>query len=78
MACVYTRNSDRAVRVCEALELGMIGINTGVVSTTVAPFGGVKESGFGLEGSHLGLHDYLNVKLPVAEVSPSVVPASEE
>ena len=41
----------------------MVGVNTGLISTEVAPFGGVKESGFGREGSHLGLDEYLNVKL---------------
>lgn len=66
---VYTRDASRAVRMCEALEYGMVGLNTGLISTEVAPFGGVKESGIGREGSHLGLDDYLSVKLVCAEVS---------
>ena len=47
----------------ESLEYGMVGINTGLISTEAAPFGGVKESGLGREGSHLGLDDYLEIKL---------------
>ena len=47
----------------EALRYGMIGLNTGLISTEVAPFGGVKESGFGREGSTHGLDDYLDVKM---------------
>ena len=47
----------------------MIGLNTGLITTEVAPFGGVKESGMGREGSRLGLDDYLNLKLVCAEVS---------
>jgi succinate-semialdehyde dehydrogenase/glutarate-semialdehyde dehydrogenase len=46
----------------EALEYGMVGLNTGLISTETAPFGGIKESGFGREGSFLGLDDYLQVK----------------
>ncbi len=65
---LYTRDASRCVRVCEALEYGMVGLNTGLISTEVAPFGGVKESGLGREGSHLGLDDYLSVKLVCAEV----------
>jgi len=49
-------------RVSEALEFGMVGINTGVLSSVMAPFGGVKESGFGREGSKYGIDDYLNIK----------------
>ena len=49
-------------RVAEALEYGIVGINAGVISTEVAPFGGVKESGVGREGSHYGIDEYLEVK----------------
>jgi len=62
-AYVFTRNLDRSWRVSEALEYGMVGLNTGLISTEVAPFGGIKQSGFGREGSHIGLEDYLNIKL---------------
>ncbi|THH39734.1 NAD-dependent succinate-semialdehyde dehydrogenase [Neolewinella litorea] len=61
-AYFYGRDHARIWRVAEALEYGMVGINTGLISTTVAPFGGVKESGFGREGSKYGLEDYLTVK----------------
>jgi succinate-semialdehyde dehydrogenase/glutarate-semialdehyde dehydrogenase len=59
---LYTRDLARSWRVAEALEYGMVGINTGLVSTAVAPFGGVKESGLGREGSRYGIEDYLEVK----------------
>jgi succinate-semialdehyde dehydrogenase/glutarate-semialdehyde dehydrogenase len=58
----YGRDHARIWRVAEALEYGMVGINTGMVSTTVAPFGGIKESGFGREGSKYGMDDYLEIK----------------
>jgi len=58
----YTRDLARAWRVAEALECGIVGINTGLVSTAVAPFGGVKESGIGREGSKYGLDDYTELK----------------
>ncbi|MGY1458001.1 NAD-dependent succinate-semialdehyde dehydrogenase [Luteimonas sp. A534] len=58
----YTRDLARAYRVAEALECGIVGINTGLVSTEVAPFGGVKESGIGREGSKYGLDDYTELK----------------
>ncbi len=61
-AYFYGRDYAKIWRVSEALEFGMIGINTGSISTTVAPFGGIKESGFGREGSKYGLDDYLNIK----------------
>jgi succinate-semialdehyde dehydrogenase/glutarate-semialdehyde dehydrogenase len=61
-AYFYTRDLGRAFRVAEALEVGMVGINTGLVSTEVAPFGGVKQSGIGREGSRYGIEDYLVVK----------------
>jgi succinate-semialdehyde dehydrogenase/glutarate-semialdehyde dehydrogenase len=49
-------------KVAEALQSGMVGINTGLISTELAPFGGVKQSGFGREGSKYGIEDYLEVK----------------
>jgi len=58
----YTRDLARAWRVAEALEVGMVGINTGLISTEVAPFGGIKESGFGREGSRHGVEDYTELK----------------
>jgi len=58
----YTRDVGRIFRVTEALEYGIVGINAGLISTAVAPFGGVKESGFGREGSKYGIEDYLEVK----------------
>ena len=61
-AYFYGRDHARIWRVAEQLEYGMVGINTGMISTAVAPFGGVKESGFGREGSKYGLEEYLTVK----------------
>ena len=58
----YTRDIGRAWRVAEALECGMVGINEGLISTEVAPFGGVKQSGMGREGSKYGIEDYLEIK----------------
>jgi succinate-semialdehyde dehydrogenase / glutarate-semialdehyde dehydrogenase len=58
----YTRDLGRAFRVAEALKYGMVGINEGLITTEVAPFGGVKESGMGREGSKYGIDDYLDVK----------------
>lgn len=58
----YCRDVNRVWRVAEGLEYGMVGINTGLISTEVAPFGGVKESGLGREGSKYGIEDYLEVK----------------
>ena len=58
----YTRDIGRAWRVTEALEYGMVGINTGLITTEVAPFGGVKESGMGREGSRHGILDYTEMK----------------
>jgi succinate-semialdehyde dehydrogenase/glutarate-semialdehyde dehydrogenase len=68
-AYAYTADAGRQWRLTEALEYGMVGINTGLISTEVAPFGGVKESGLGREGSHLGMDDYLDVKLACIAVS---------
>lgn len=59
---LYTRDISRAFRVAEALEFGMVGINAGSVSTTTAPFGGIKESGLGREGSHHGIEEFLEMK----------------
>ncbi|TPK10090.1 NAD-dependent succinate-semialdehyde dehydrogenase [Mesorhizobium sp. B2-5-7] len=61
-AYFYTENLKRSWRVAEALEFGMVGLNTGMISTEVAPFGGVKQSGVGREGSQLGIEEYLEVK----------------
>jgi succinate-semialdehyde dehydrogenase/glutarate-semialdehyde dehydrogenase len=58
----YTRDVGRAWRVAEGLESGIVGINEGIISTEVAPFGGVKESGIGREGSKYGLEEYLEIK----------------
>jgi succinate-semialdehyde dehydrogenase/glutarate-semialdehyde dehydrogenase len=58
----YARDLGRVWRVAERLEYGMVGVNTGLISNEVAPFGGVKQSGIGREGSHLGMDDYLVVK----------------
>lgn len=58
----FTRDLARAWRVGEALEVGMVGINTGLISTEVAPFGGIKESGMGREGSRHGIEDYTEIK----------------
>jgi succinate-semialdehyde dehydrogenase / glutarate-semialdehyde dehydrogenase len=58
----YSRDISRVWRVAEALECGMVGINEGIISTEVAPFGGVKESGIGREGSKYGLEEYLQLK----------------
>jgi succinate-semialdehyde dehydrogenase/glutarate-semialdehyde dehydrogenase len=61
-AYFYARDLGRVWRVAEALEYGMVGINTGLISTEVAPFGGVKSSGLGREGSHHGIDEYLELK----------------
>jgi succinate-semialdehyde dehydrogenase / glutarate-semialdehyde dehydrogenase len=61
-AYFYTRDISRSWRVSEALEYGMVGLNTGIFSTEVAPFGGVKESGMGREGSKYGILDYTELK----------------
>jgi succinate-semialdehyde dehydrogenase / glutarate-semialdehyde dehydrogenase len=58
----YSRDIGRVWRVAEALEYGMVGINTGLISNEVAPFGGVKQSGLGREGSHYGIDDYVVIK----------------
>jgi succinate-semialdehyde dehydrogenase/glutarate-semialdehyde dehydrogenase len=70
-AYLYTTDLGRAWRVSEALEYGMVGLNTGMVSTEAAPFGGVKESGVGREGSRYGLEEYLQTKLVCLSVPPA-------
>lgn len=61
-AYFYAKDISRIWRVAEKLEYGMVGINTGMISTEVAPFGGIKASGFGREGSRYGIEDYLEIK----------------
>jgi len=61
-AYVYTRSLDRALRVAEGIESGMVGVNRGVISDAAAPFGGIKESGFGREGGTEGIEEYLDTK----------------
>ncbi len=58
----YAKDLSRVTKVAEALEYGIVGVNTGIISTEVAPFGGVKQSGLGREGSHHGIDDYLEMK----------------
>ena len=61
-AYFFSRDIGRIFRVAEALETGMVCVNSGLLSTEVAPFGGVKQSGLGREGSRYGIEDYLEVK----------------
>ncbi len=61
-AYFFSRDLGRVWRVAEQLEYGIVGINTGIISTEVAPFGGVKESGLGREGSKYGIEDFLEIK----------------
>ena len=61
-AYLFTRDLGRAFRMMKALEFGMVAVNEGMLSTPEAPFGGVKDSGVGREGSHYGVDDYLNIK----------------
>ena len=61
-AYIYTKSLDRALRVADAIESGMVGVNRGVISDPAAPFGGVKESGFGREGGFEGIDEYLDIK----------------
>ena len=58
----YAKDLSRVYKVAEALEYGIVGVNTGIISTEVAPFGGVKQSGLGREGSHHGIEDFLELK----------------
>ncbi|MEO6091403.1 MAG: NAD-dependent succinate-semialdehyde dehydrogenase [Novosphingobium sp.] len=66
----YARDISRVWRVAEALEAGMVGINTGLISTEVAPFGGIKQSGLGREGSRHGLDDYMEIKYLCMGIEP--------
>jgi succinate-semialdehyde dehydrogenase/glutarate-semialdehyde dehydrogenase len=59
---VFTRDLDRALRVSDKLEVGMVGLNTGLVSNPAAPFGGVKQSGLGREGGRVGIEEFLEIK----------------
>jgi succinate-semialdehyde dehydrogenase/glutarate-semialdehyde dehydrogenase len=59
---VYTSDLNRALRVCERLEAGMVGLNQGLVSNPAAPFGGIKHSGLGREGGSLGIEEFLETK----------------
>jgi len=59
---IFTKDLDRAVRVSEKLEVGMVGVNRGVLSNPAAPFGGVKSSGYGREGGHVGIDEYVETK----------------
>jgi succinate-semialdehyde dehydrogenase/glutarate-semialdehyde dehydrogenase len=61
-AYLYSRDNARVWRVAEAIEAGMVGINTGAISNEAAPFGGIKQSGNGREGSKYGLDDFLEIK----------------
>ena len=58
----YSRDISRVFRVAETLEFGMVGVNTGAISNEVAPFGGMKQSGIGREGSSYGIEEYLEIK----------------
>ncbi|MEO1749099.1 MAG: aldehyde dehydrogenase family protein, partial [Pseudomonadota bacterium] len=58
----YAKDLSKVYKVAEALEYGIVGVNTGIISTEVAPFGGVKQSGLGREGSHHGLEEFLEMK----------------
>ncbi|MEP6623198.1 MAG: NAD-dependent succinate-semialdehyde dehydrogenase [Acidimicrobiia bacterium] len=68
VAYAFTSNLARALHVAETLETGMVGLNQGLVSNPAAPFGGVKHSGYGREGGHEGIHEYLNVKYVAVHV----------
>ena len=61
-AYFYAKDLSRVTKVAEALEYGIVGVNTGIISTEVAPFGGIKQSGLGREGSHHGIEEYLEMK----------------
>jgi succinate-semialdehyde dehydrogenase/glutarate-semialdehyde dehydrogenase len=68
VAFAYTRDLARALRVAEGLEVGMVGVNRGLVSNAAAPFGGVKHSGLGREGGAQGIDEYLEVKYLAVQV----------
>ena len=61
-AYFYSRDLARVWDIAERLQVGIVGVNEGIISTEIAPFGGVKDSGLGREGSHYGLDDYLTLK----------------
>ena len=61
-AYFYSRDVGRIWRVSEGLEYGIVGVNTGIISTEVAPFGGMKESGVGREGSRYGIDEFVEIK----------------
>jgi len=61
-AYFFSQNLGRVWRVSEQLEYGMVGINSGIISTAIAPFGGVKQSGMGREGSKYGIEEYMEIK----------------
>ncbi len=71
VAYVFTNDHSRVIRVSEALEFGMVGINTGIVSNPAAPFGGVKHSGFGREGGFEGIEEYLETKYVGMAITPA-------
>jgi succinate-semialdehyde dehydrogenase len=58
----FSQDLSQVWRVAEALEVGMVGVNEGIISTIEAPFGGIKQSGFGIEGSKYGIDEYMNKK----------------
>ncbi len=64
----FTRDIGRALRVAEALDYGMVGLNTGLIASAEAPFGGVKQSGYGREGGHQGIDEYLDIKTVCVQV----------
>lgn len=66
---VITENIGRMYRICEALEVGMVGVNSGILSAAESPFGGVKESGFGREGGREGIEEYLFTKSMVINIA---------
>ncbi len=68
VAYVYTRDFNRAIRVIERLQTGMVGLNQGMVSNAAAPFGGIKQSGFGREGGNEGIEEYLETKYVAANL----------
>jgi succinate-semialdehyde dehydrogenase/glutarate-semialdehyde dehydrogenase len=59
---IHTRDLGRVLRVLRAIEAGIVGVNEGIISTAEAPFGGVKQSGIGREGSRYGIEEYLEIK----------------
>ena len=69
-AYVYTRDLARTWRMAEALEYGMVGINTGIISTEIAPFGGMKQSGIGREGSKYGIEEFTEIKYVCMAIKP--------